>query len=357
MNALAVKSNESGVSSARATAANLTSPRSVGILALLLIASGSGIVAYFQNRQRDEMPPTNQQAWKIPAGISADRSYAYLKQICDLGPRPSGSEGMRRQQEMLREFFQQQGAVVEFQTFQARDPRSGQPVEMKNLIARWFPDQPQRVLVCAHYDTRPFPDRDPVRPQGIFIGANDGGSGTAVLMELSHHLATLSGKLGIDLILFDGEELVYRDQVDPYFLGSTHFAQQYAAKQLPGQYGAGVLLDMVGDRELSIFYEHNSLRYAKDVCREVWAGAKRLGIDAFVPIARHEIRDDHLPLNTIGRIPVADVIDFDYPSPRSRGLSYWHTEGDTPDKCSGVSLAAVTAVVYEWLKFRSGATR
>ncbi len=261
---------------------------------------------------------------------------------------------MQRQLQLLTDFFRLEGADVSLQTFRARHPLTGQAVEMNNIIASWFPDAPRRVLISAHYDTRPYPSLDPRRPQGTFIGANDGASGTAVLMELAHQIPKLNGSIGVDLVLFDGEELVYQEGRDEYFLGSTHFARTYAAGQMKGTYEAGVLLDMVGDRELTLYYEVNSLRYAKGVCQEVWGAAKRLKINAFIPRTRHEVRDDHLPLNTIAKIPTADVIDFDYPRPMLHGNGYWHTEQDTPDKCSGQSLAAVAAVMYEWLKYRSG---
>ena len=122
---------------------------------------------------------------------------------------------MSRQQEMLTNFFRKNGAVIELQSFQARHPQTGKAVELNNLIARWFPQRNNRVLLCAHYDTRPFPDRDPTNPGGVFIGANDGGSGVAVLMELSNHLLQLPGSAGVDsagvdIVLFDGEELVFR---------------------------------------------------------------------------------------------------------------------------------------------------
>jgi hypothetical protein len=256
---------------------------------------------------------------------------------------------MTRQRAMLRGFFEARGALVEEQSFEVRHPLDGSPVTMVNLIARFGPDRPRRFLLCAHYDTRPFPDRDPVDPRGTFVGANDGASGTAALMELSHHLDALPDDVGVDLVLFDGEELVYDNDRDPYFLGSTHFARQYAAQPPSPPYQAGVLLDMVGDAELQIYLEVNSWRYARSVAREIWDTADRLGIEAFRQRTRHEIRDDHLPLNRIARIPTVDIIDFDYPRAGFRTQSYWHTRQDIPANCSGDSLVRVVYVVHQWL--------
>src|SRR5262249_20665078 len=149
-----------------------------------------------------------------------------------------------------------------------------------------------RFLLCAHYDTRPFPDRDPAQPRGKFVGANDGASGTAVMMELARHITQLKGRRGIDFVLFDGEELVF-DEKDPYFLGSTHFAQTYRATPPAYRYRAGLLLDMVGDANLQIRKEPISKRYARFVVDDVWGAAGRIGVREFdFRDGATEVRDD-----------------------------------------------------------------
>lgn len=289
---------------------------------------------------------------EVPDRYDPDRAFGYLEQICAIGPRVTATDGMQQQQEMLTQFFQQRGAEVELQRFEARHPLTGKPTEMANLIARFGIDRPKRYLICAHYDTRPYPDRDPVDPRGVFLGANDGGSGVAALMELSHHLDDLPADVGVDLVMFDAEELVYDSQRDPYFLGSTHFAREYLAKPPARRYRAGILLDMVGDAEQHLFIEINSWRYAKPVVREVWATAERLGVSTFYSRLGHEVRDDHLPLNQIAKIPTIDIIDFDYPRPSNSGYSYWHTRQDIPANCSGPSIVNVVYVVHTWLGSR-----
>lgn len=268
-------------------------------------------------------------------------AFADLRKICEIGPRPSGSPGMQQQQQLLTEHFMALGAKVSKQTFRVRHPVDGTPVEMSNLVVEWHPESNERFLLCAHYDTRPFPDRDAANPKGRFIGANDGGSGVAVLMELGRHMATLPTKRGVDFVFFDGEELVYEERHE-YFHGSKHFAQTYRTTPPPYRYRAGVLLDMVADAQLFIRKEPNSLRYARFVVDDVWNAAYRLGVREFSTQVGQEIRDDHLPLNEIARIPTIDVIDFDYP--------YWHTEADVPEYCSVSSLDKVGKVIYEWLR-------
>ncbi len=284
-----------------------------------------------------------------PAEFDGDAAFAYLRTVCDFGPRMSLSEGMRKQQEFLKSHFEQFGGTVIMQPFDARDPNSGKRVQLSNMVVRWHPERKVRLLICCHYDTRPFPDRDPVNPRGVFIGANDGGSGVAVLCELGKHMAEPEGKYGIDFVFFDGEEYVFVAQRDPMFLGSTYFANQYASQRFDWKYQFGVLLDMVGDANLQIHYEGNSLGYASRLTRSIWNVAREIGVKEFVPQQRHKIRDDHLPLNQIARIETCDIIDFDYPDPASKN-AYWHTQKDTIENCSADSLGKVGAVVLEWVR-------
>jgi hypothetical protein len=281
--------------------------------------------------------------------LDGARAYRYLQEICALGPRPSGSPGMKQQQELVRRHFEQLGGKVTLQKFQAANPLGGAHVPMANVIVEWHPERQERILLCAHYDTRPLPDQDldPVeRRSGVFLGANDGASGVALLMELAHLMPKLDGPVGVDFLLVDGEELVYVERRDPYFLGSTWFAQQYVRKPPQHKYRWGVVLDMVGDSDLQIYQEQHSVawRDTRPLVKEIWATAARLGVKEFIPRAGYEILDDHLPLRNIAKIPTCDIIDAPYTYP------YWHTTKDTPAQCAPSSLAKVGWVVYEWLK-------
>jgi hypothetical protein len=173
-------------------------------------------------------------------------------------------------------------------------------------------------------------------------------------MEIAHHLEKLETPWGVDLVLFDGEELVYGDQPrqGEYFLGSWHFARTYAALVERGRtkmrYRRGLVLDMIGGRDLQIKREPNSLNFAPEVVREVWAVARQLDARSFRSEIGREVRDDHLPLNDAG-IPAIDLIDFDYP--------YWHKADDLPENCSAESLAEVGRVVTAWLALPRVRTR
>lgn len=280
-----------------------------------------------------------------PQGRTLDpqRAFGYLSTICRIGTRVSGSTGMEAQQNLLAEHFSRFKVPVKFQPFDAKHPLTGDPVRMNNIVIQWHPESKERVLLACHYDTRPFPDRErfPGNRQGIFIGANDGASGVALFMELAHHMQALHPKYGVDFVLFDGEELVYGNQGN-YFLGSEYFAFQYRDRPPEYRYVYGIVVDMIGDRNLAIYQEKNSVKYAPKLVNSVWETAQRLEVKEFIPKVRHEVQDDHLPLNDVAKIPTIDLIDFDYP--------HWHTTKDIPANCSGNSLVKVGQVLLEWLE-------
>ena len=319
------------------------SPKSISLAAIGLVALT--LVVYLATSHSN-----GQSRRKNP--IDGERAYKYLQQVCEIGRRVSGTPGMTRQQDMLDKHFSQLGGRVLMQAFEVRHPEDGSPVAMKNMIVEWHPDRKERILICAHYDTRPYPDQDRKRPRGLFIGANDGASGVALLSELAHFMPALDSRYGVDFVLFDGEELIFdqRRDADRYFLGSTHFARSYATNPPAHRYRCGVLMDMIADADLQLYYEKTSMKHARPLVLDIWRTAASLGVTEFKQRSRHEVRDDHLPLNNIAKIPTCDIIDFDYPRPGFRERSYWHTEADTPDKCSADSLAKVGWVLLEWLK-------
>ncbi len=165
------------------------------------------------------------------APIDGNRAFGYLEKICAIGPRIAASEANTKQRVMVAQHFKAQGGVVREQPFAAQDPRTGKRVTMVNLVGSWRPELVERVLIGAHYDTRPFPDEeeDPQLRRARFIGANDGASGVALLMEIAHHLKDSQTPWGVDLVLFDGEELICKTNkgAGDFFLGSKAFAAAY----------------------------------------------------------------------------------------------------------------------------------
>ncbi len=313
--------------------------------ALLVVAIGAGSAALFLPGMRTTMAEA-QQAKATPAKIDGDRAYGYLKDICKFGPHPAGSAANAKVRAMVAEHFRKLGGKVREQAFAATDPISNAPVAMVNLIASWFPERNERVVLAAHYDSRPFPDEDPdpAKRKQPFLGANDPGSGIALLMEIAHHLEDSETPWGVDLVLFDGEELVYgggQDQQGEYFFGSKAFAKEYSERKKGGpKYAAGILFDLVGGKDLVIEKEQYSLEFAPKLVGDVWAVAKSLKVAEFRDRTGPAVYDDHLALNN-GGIPTIDLIQFPY--------KYWHTADDLPENCSGESLAQVGKVVTAWL--------
>ena len=271
-----------------------------------------------------------------------DRALKYLHELCEIGPRISGTAGMIRQREFLRQHFEPLCDRFAFQEFSARQESRAEPTSMANLIASWGLDREDRVLLCAHYDTRPIADREP-NPEDWhrpFLGANDGASGIALLMELARQLDSESLKVGVDLVCFDGEEYIFDPDDDIYFLGSTHFAADYRKRQWPGRYLGAVLLDMVAGRDAEFPVEAFSAGWAGELAGEIWGIAEEQGCPSFIPEIAQDVMDDHLPLNLAG-IPAVVIIDSSY--------EHWHKLTDTPENCSAQTLGEVARVVIGWL--------
>jgi len=277
-----------------------------------------------------------------PASRSFDgpRAYGFLLQQTDLGPRFPGSPGHRAALKLLQNQLREFGAAVELQPFMHYDAEKGITLTMNNIIGTFYPGKKSRLLLCAHWDTRPFADKDDPANQHLpIIGANDGASGVAVLLEIARHLQLSEPSVGVDIAFFDGEDYGREGELENYCLGSRHFVQ------LNNRFFPhfAILLDMVGDAELQLPIEGYSQQFVPETVDKVWNIAQDLGIEQFLPEVRNYVFDDHVILNQ-GGIPTIDIIDFEYPDKSHR---YWHTLQDTPDKCSPESLQAVGEVLLE----------
>jgi len=274
--------------------------------------------------------------------FDAKRAMGYLEAICKIGPRISGTDGMKKQQELIEKHFKDLGAKVEYQKFTARQVSRRQPTEMANMIISWHPERERRVILCSHYDTRPIADRENRRDwEKAFVSANDGGSGVALLMELGHHMKDLKTNVGVDFVLFDGEEYIYDPDNDHYFFGSEHFADEYKKGKGKVKYAAAILMDMIAGKQIAFPAEVNSLINAGKLVDNVWTLADELKVKAFLAERGPSVQDDHLALNR-GGIPAIDIIDFSYP--------HWHKLTDTPENCSGESMAQVARVLSVWVQ-------
>lgn len=272
------------------------------------------------------------------------RAHELLLKQVSFGPRVPGTEGHRAQLEWMREYLGERADTVVEQSF-THTTTGGERLELTNLFARFNPAATERILLIAHWDTRPTADAspNPADRDRPILGANDGASGVAVLLELAELFRKQPPPVGVDILLVDGED--YGPGGDDMYLGARHFAAN-----LDGYRPLyGVLLDMVGDRTPRFPVEDYSAHYAPEVVRRVWSLAEEMGYgDIFPNVSGGAIQDDHVPLNQAG-IPTIDIIDFDY----GPGNRYWHTHEDVPENTSAETLGIVGRVVAQ-LVYRGG---
>lgn len=265
------------------------------------------------------------------------RAYADVVKQCDFGPRNPGSEGHARCLAFLESQFRGPGVTIIKQPFSYALP-GGKPMAMTNLVVRFGPDKSRRILLAAHWDTRPWADRDKdasLRDRPI-LGANDGASGVAVLLEMARIFRGYPPDLGVDIVLFDGEDLGTPGNHDGFFRGSREFAARFRGA-LPVH---AILLDMVGDEDLLFYKEGYSASKAPGTLAWLWEAGMTLAPAQFIDEIGYFVKDDHLSLHEIG-IPAVDLIDFDYP--------HWHTHQDTPEHVSAASLQVVGDVLVHLL--------
>lgn len=279
--------------------------------------------------------------------FNGERAFQYLVQQCNFGPRNPGSDGHAKCRQFLVDELKKYCNRVVQQDFDYRDKKDSTNIYRgSNIIAsiNLHPKKRKRIMLCAHWDTRPWADNDPA-PENYskpIMGANDGASGVAVLLEVAHALQNAKLEIGVDIILFDLEDIgdhlyeEHPDSLNPFSVGAEYFAEHN--KQYRPAFG--ILLDMVGDSSLRIKKEAYSLANAGPIVNKIWSVAQKVGASAFVDLEGEAISDDHIPFLRRG-IPAVDIIDFDYP--------YWHTLEDTPDKCSVGSLRQVGDVLLEVL--------
>jgi glutaminyl-peptide cyclotransferase len=266
-----------------------------------------------------------------PREFDGQSAFGYIQTQVGFGPRIPGSEAHRQMGVWLDSLLRQRADTVVVQSWKHVTTR-GDTLPLRNFIARFNPSAEKRLLLLAHWDSRPAADsprsQDPTRP---VPGANDGGSGVALLLGVADVLKRSPPAIGVDLLFVDGEDYGdFTKAPSDVLIGSRY----YGANQLPGPKPLyAVLFDLVADKDLQLYQEGNSLVGAPEVVDLVWSTAKDLGYGGyFVSSPRHTLIDDHLELQKAG-IRAIDVVDFDYPS--------WHTVDDTIDKVSPASLQVV----------------
>jgi hypothetical protein len=281
-----------------------------------------------------------------------DNAFSYLVAQCDFGPRNPGSDGYFACLDYLITELDQSANEIILQDFSYQEQRYNKRYNLENIIARYNPDSEFQTVISAHWDTRPWADQEDLRQDRDqpIIGANDGASGVAILLELARIMGENPPPIGVNLVFFDGEDLGVPGENETYCQGSRFFA-----KNLPiPRPDEAINLDMVGDKQLVIPIERYSLEYHPKLVRHLWDRAKDMGLDAFIGRVDYAIYDDHIPLNEIAGIPSIDLIDFKYPNSYA---NFWHTLNDIPENCSEESLGQVGDLMVDYIYNREEQNR
>ena len=275
-----------------------------------------------------------------PREFDGQSAFGYIEKQISFGPRVPGTKAHEQMGNWLDSLLRQRADTVVVQSWKHITAKHD-TLRLRNFIARFKPASEKRILLLAHWDSRPTADsplsRDSTKP---VLGANDGGSGVALLLGVADVLKHTPPAMGVDLLFVDGEDYGDFNKVPADVLIGSRY---YGAHQLPGpQPLYAVLFDLIGDKDLQIYQEGNSLVGAPEVVQLVWDTAKDLGYSGyFIASPRHTLIDDHLELQKAG-IRAIDVVDFDYPS--------WHTVFDTIDKVSPASLQVVGDVAMALIR-------
>jgi len=275
--------------------------------------------------------------------------YDLVKKQVEFGPRVSGTPSYEKAKKFLIDELVKTGATVKQQEFEATVPW-GERLKFTNIIASFRPELDKRILLSAHWDSRPHADQeaDSSKHKTPIPGANDGASGTAVLLHLAEILGKTPPSVGVDIVLFDAEDYGESGSLAGYCIGSKYFASNNPLTVKPR---FGILLDLVGDKEAVYMREPVSNHYAGDIVELVWRYAQSVGNTRFKDFVSQEIYDDHVPLNEAG-IKTIDIIDAGLVGGRSQDprRNYWHTLKDDMSNISAGTLydlgRVLTGLVY-----------
>lgn len=301
-----------------------------------------------QGGQPTVNPPVEDKKEYIePPRFNADSAYSFLAKQVSFGPRipntPAQEKCARWLEQKLRSYTKD--VIVQDDKVTAH---TGEELQMYNIIARFKPETSNRIALFAHWDTRPFADMDKNNKKARLDGADDGGSGTAVLLEIARIISQTPTNVGIDIILFDVEDYGTNEGgAESYCLGSQYWGKK---PHVPGYYAKyGILLDMVGAKNAKFAKEGYSMQWAPSIVEKVWGTAERLGYgDLFVQELSHPITDDHVFVRKYTGIPCIDIINYGRHNSGDNGFGpHWHTQKDRLDNIDKNILSTVGQVVLD----------
>jgi len=316
---------------------------------LLLISTLLIIGCSIEPQQKTKTISKPKVKIEVPT-FNADSAYAFVAKQVSFGPRVISSRGWEGCASWLEKKFKTYTPTVIVQeapitTYDSKNHT------LKNIIASFSPEKNNRVALFAHWDSRHIADHDTENQNKPILGANDGGSGVGVLIELARQFSIKNPKIGVDIILFDAEDYGQPENSgfpvmkDSWCLGSQYWSNNPHKKNYFAQYG--ILLDMVGAKDATFRHEQISFYYASNILQKVWRKASRLGFgNHFVCENANQILDDHYYVNTITGIPTIDIIEYD-PGTESNFNKHWHTHSDDMDNIDKSTLNAVGQTLLE----------
>ena len=287
----------------------------------------------------------------IPApAFNSDSAYQFVSAQVKFGPRVPNTTSHDRCGDYLISSFKSSGAKVTVQSFEA-NAYDGKKLMLRNIIASYNPDAPKRIILAAHWDTRPFADQDPDKNyySKPIDGANDGGSGVGILLEVARAINGFKSKphVGVDLILFDGEDYGAPDEFEGSHANTYCLGSQYWSKNPHGNGYYGILLDMVGGKDATFAMEGLSMQYAGSIVQKVWQTGNGLGDSKyFIYRETGPITDDHSYVNEFAKIPMIDIIEYKIGGSNYFG-TYWHTHNDNMSVIDKNTLKAVGQTLLE----------
>jgi len=285
--------------------------------------------------------------------FNADSAYAYVKAQTDFGPRVPNTDAHRKCADYLASKLKSFGAETVVQPIQVTT-FDGTKIKGYNIIGQYKPESPKRVLLCSHWDSRPWADNDPdpSKHKTPVMGANDGASGVGVILEIARLMQQTAPEIGIDCIFFDAEDWGPGDDftqtgTESYWaLGTQYWARQPHKTGYMARYA--VLLDMVGGQEAHFYQEGYSLYFAETTVKKIWSAAKTAGFGNFFPEQQGGyVTDDHIYINRIARIPAVDIISY-YPECKQSSFGpTWHTAIDDIEHIDKATLKAVGQTILQ----------
>lgn len=286
---------------------------------------------------------SQQESVEVPR-FSGVKAFQYLEKQCEFGPRNPGSTGHKEFANYLENFLKERFDNILIQDFEYIEPVTESLRKGKNFIVQFNQDAKYRLLIGAHWDTRAISDQDKNIEHKTLpvLGANDGGSGTAILMTLYDMFTADEPPIGIDLVFFDAEDVGRSFEGNTFAVGSEFFSKNLPIKKPD----FAIIVDMVGDKQLNLPIERFSYNIAPKKVKEIWDMAEDLSLNAFEKRIVEEIYDDHVPLWENAQIPAIDIIDFKYPN---LFYNHWHTQQDIPENCSPKSLEQVGTLLLNYI--------